>query len=815
MQINRYTRQVMTQNTVAQTYDAGAVSRAGAITGAVGDITGQIAAKMQETSDNMWLNEAIIQRKKSAIDSSYTERNNFTDNPYGFSNYMEKKYGEYDAEILKSAPSESAKKAYQQQAMQDNLALYNQNKAWEFNARVEDFDRKYKRSAQSSQDIARINGMNGDNIDPSLSKNMDSLSAGAKDLYSDEQLLIMNEETKRANYDAYIQGLITKDPKRAIKKLNNEYSAIPQNATFEDAVKSVFDFEGGYVANDAGAGPTLYGINSKANPKEFEEILALEQSGKKAQAKDMAKQVYKSKYWDAIGADKLDPQLAYVAMDSAVNMGVGATKEMLSKSGGDVYAFLDARRSLYESIAKNNPDKAENLNGWMNRVDELEMRLSGGIIHADRQSDLIDAAKVEIKKQGNEYKQKFNVEWNAIETASAAGVRIDDARLDGLKSELDSYDLQDEAREVSEFKKTQKQVYDFAKMPLKEQQDYLKTKKKEMDSGDIKEASQYKAISKAYETKIDMIKKDPWSYYSQAGVLDVPQNLPYGDDNAMNAALARRRAGMKIVKERDGIDVPILTKTETEALYDTFNSGDVQKTVSAINQYKGILTGEERATLAAGLKGKSGLFASVIVQDDPTIAEQILQGSKIEKSAYTKDSLSKDLYSKLESAVLDPVALGAYTDAIYSQYKFLSMQAGTLQDKEVDEDRLDKAISDIIGNVQDVSVGGMQSKVILPKDMTDTDFENIFLSADDASFKASSGSYAFAGGKPVSYNDLIENSKIFSTGNGRYGFLIDGIGYAYDNNGNILEVDIQKLKGALPNGVVRQKMQLSGLGISG
>lgn len=794
MQINRYTRQVMTQNAVAQTYDPNAITRAGQVAGVFGELSTQISNKMNETADALWVNEALINRKKAAIDSGYEQRSNFTDNPYGFAGYMEKTYNDYDLEAVKTAPSEAAKAAYQAQAKQDNLSLYSQNKAWEFDARVKDYDRRYKNSAAASADIAYARGANGDDFDPSLNMDMDALSAGVSDLYSDQQLLDMNEATKENNYDSYIQGLITRDPKKAIKKMNREYKQIPENATFEDAVGSVLDFEGGYVANDAGAGPTIYGINSKANPKEFQNIISLVQQGKTTEAQDLTKAVYKKKYWDAINADRLDPQLAYVAMDTAVNMGADTAKELLSKSGGDIYAFLDARRDRYRSIATNNPAKAENLKGWLNRVDALESRLKGGLIPVERQVELTAAADVEFRKQGNEYKHNFNLKWDAIEKTSAAGVRIDEAVLADLEANAQAFGLDDEVAQVRDFRKVQTAIYDFAKMPLNEQQAYIKTKQKQVEGGQYSETPTYQAVVQAYDTKLKMIKTDPWSYYAQAGVLDNPVQLPYGDENAMNLALSRRRAGIEMVRQRDGIDVPILTRDESEALYNVFNTGDMQRTVVALGQYQQFLTPKERVDIAAGFKDKSGLMSAVMVQEDPQIAEQILLGSKVDNSGYTKGSLVTDMYTKIEGAVLDLTVLGAYTDAVYAQYKYLSLQAGALQDKEVDDDRLNKSIENVIGKIGDISIGGEDSKVILPKDISENQLEDILTDISDEDFKAATGSYAFAGGEPMSYEYLRNNSRVISSGEGRFMFLVNDMGYAYTKDGSPLEIDINKLK---------------------
>ena len=155
---------------------------------------------------------------------------------------------------------------------------------------------------------------------------------------------------------------------------------------------SVIDYvitkhEGGYVADDAGAGPTKYGINGKANgltPTQVENLTL-----------DGAREIYRKKYWSAIDADKLDPSIRAMAFDTAVNQGVDTAKRLLEKSGGDVTAFAQLRREEYNKLIDKNPGKYQKYEkSWMGRVDDLEnaakgktQSLSGMLAEADRIAD--------------------------------------------------------------------------------------------------------------------------------------------------------------------------------------------------------------------------------------------------------------------------------------------------------------------------------------------------------------------------------------------------------------------------------------------
>lgn len=138
-----------------------------------------------------------------------------------------------------------------------------------------------------------------------------------------------------------------------------------QVSSFEDAVGFVFEAEGG-VTNDTG-GLTNMGISQRANPDVDVENLT----------RNQAAQIYKDRYWDAIDADNLPPDLAMVAFDAAVNQGVSQAKQWITASGGDPETYLLLRRAHYETLARRNPDRyGQYLDGWNNRLNNLEARLS-------------------------------------------------------------------------------------------------------------------------------------------------------------------------------------------------------------------------------------------------------------------------------------------------------------------------------------------------------------------------------------------------------------------------------------------------------
>ena len=124
------------------------------------------------------------------------------------------------------------------------------------------------------------------------------------------------------------------------------------------------------VENDAGKGPTKFGINGKSNGLSDDQVKNL--------TLDKARDIYRKKYWNAIDADNLDPSMRAMAFDTAVNQGVDTAKRLLKDSGGDVTKFAQLRREAYTKLVQSNPEKYQQYEkGWMARVDRMESIATG------------------------------------------------------------------------------------------------------------------------------------------------------------------------------------------------------------------------------------------------------------------------------------------------------------------------------------------------------------------------------------------------------------------------------------------------------
>jgi lysozyme family protein len=149
---------------------------------------------------------------------------------------------------------------------------------------------------------------------------------------------------------------------------------------FNEAFQVIIGHEGGYqnLYNDhgnwtggkVGVGVlkgTKYGISAASYPTRDIKNLTL----------DDARKIYKENYWDRINGDALEPALALVAFDFAVNSGVSRAIDLLNKTD-DVFTYNMLRRKLIRNFNLYNAVISGNKNGktygrvWEERIDHLD-----------------------------------------------------------------------------------------------------------------------------------------------------------------------------------------------------------------------------------------------------------------------------------------------------------------------------------------------------------------------------------------------------------------------------------------------------------
>jgi lysozyme family protein len=154
-------------------------------------------------------------------------------------------------------------------------------------------------------------------------------------------------------------------------------------AKFEKAMVFVLRWEGGFVDNPADPGGATNKGVTQGVYNAYRKSRGLKPQGVLSITDAEVNDIYKTRYWDAAGCERMTEPVSTIAMDIAVNMGVGRVKQFIdqiSKSmdsdpSNDVdevaHRLLELRTNFYYAIVKRRPASNVFLKGWLNRVRAL------------------------------------------------------------------------------------------------------------------------------------------------------------------------------------------------------------------------------------------------------------------------------------------------------------------------------------------------------------------------------------------------------------------------------------------------------------
>lgn len=197
----------------------------------------------------------------------------------------------------------------------------------------------------------------------------------ASALGNPDLVLKLQQQQKETEAAQSVQSILSGgvQPSMSGAPAGSSFQPNAQLGSFGDIGNRVIKFEGadGKTTIDNNGAPVQYGINKAANPDVNVGNLT----------KGQALQIYKTRYWDALGLDdvvKSNPGLAYAAFDTAVNSGVGKAKELLGQSGGDANKLLSLRSDYLRGLAQSDPEKYGRFSGaWDNRINTIKSDIGG------------------------------------------------------------------------------------------------------------------------------------------------------------------------------------------------------------------------------------------------------------------------------------------------------------------------------------------------------------------------------------------------------------------------------------------------------
>ena len=290
---------------------------------------------------------------------------------HGFTPGVLKDFDEYATKTVEQAPTPTARKYVDQHLTSLRTQLAGQAIAFEGQAKV---NLRIDNHQKSAEEWGKIIASNPTEDKIQMARN--ALAQTLPDVGPEARQKLQEHADSVIRNSAWA-SLVERDPARAKAVIDQVFGKVPggteavkslttvpgaaQPATsFDQTMAFILKQEGGYSATDGNTGkPVNFGINQKANPD----------IDVKSLTKEKALEIYKERYWDAIGADKLPPAAALMAMDAAVNQGPEFAKKLIKQTGGDPDQMAAMRRAQYESITKADPTLNRYKGTWLNRVD--------------------------------------------------------------------------------------------------------------------------------------------------------------------------------------------------------------------------------------------------------------------------------------------------------------------------------------------------------------------------------------------------------------------------------------------------------------
>ncbi len=308
------------------------------------------------------VNQAAIDFKMKSSDLKQTQRDARQGDPENFHKDFDVELTKLQDDYLKAAPSETARVAMKSTLDAQRASLYEENQVWERTRKIESYGARVEKSADDMGRMAYERGLKNQPVDD-LYNDADATTVAGSTFVAPEKVDSLNRKLRETVAEARLKGMAVNHPELAKKELTEMSRG---HSSFDQAVSFTLNKEGGYADNDGGSGaPVNFGINQKANPDIDVKLLT----------RDKAQEIYKERYWNTIGADKMSPAFASVAFDGAVNQGVGWMNSVKEQAGGDPMKLIELREARYREIAKN-PEKTKYLQGWLDRLSDLKKQVT-------------------------------------------------------------------------------------------------------------------------------------------------------------------------------------------------------------------------------------------------------------------------------------------------------------------------------------------------------------------------------------------------------------------------------------------------------
>lgn len=579
---------------------------------------------------------------------------------------------------------------------------------------------------------------------------------------------------------------------------------------FDSAVQFTLQHEGGLNPSDTNGTPSKFGINAANNPGV--DLSTLTREG--------ARDIYRKKYWDAIGGDALaakNPVLATMAFDTAVIAGPARAKAMLEASGGDPAQFIAERQTFLQGLVKKDPEKyGKYAKAWNQRNQDLSNMIQYGAapetglvqeiargLDPDQLHPFLSAAQTEVNRAQATYRAGLVQTEDDHMAAFANGESVPQPLT--AAQFVNAYGTDEGAQRFENYHRAQVMAGDIASlklMPPEQQTQLLERNKPDpAKPGYALDAKRYDILVNAANTVNEARSKDPMQYAIQNGIGGA-QAIDFNSLDTLGTQLANRAAVAKTMQGTYRVPGVLLTNAEASTLSAGFGAmtteqkksylTTMQRSVTDPAAYRSLLqqiAPDSPVTAKAGALMQKQAFSvprwfksdeNYIPGDVAGImleGEALLNPSKASKKQDgvgkqfpmpSDDKLRPDFAARVGKAYAGlPAIADADYQAVRAYYAGRMARLGDISG-DVNSRVLQEAITAVTGGVSDINGKG---EVLRPWGMGETQFEDAAKAAFDAEIKRM--------GLTGSNADNWGVYGLQSAGDGRY-LVKSGAGYMID-----------------------------------
>lgn len=627
-------------------------------------------------------------------------------------------------------------------------------------------------------------------------------TAGANTLSPAQNAQLYQYGTDKATL-AVMDSMLETDPKTLNHVLN--YGSGGQNAIIDFVM---FELEGGdklHADNDGGQ--TKFGINKNHNPD-------VNVAGLTA---DEARKIYRDRYWDD-SLKKYPMDFAAVAFDARVNHGQKKGDELIRKADGDPFKLLQLRQQEYARlVATGKPKYTVAARGWERRINELTeyvSNLRGGGNEFLNHASMLDpdilmrvrgqlpaslAAKdreqeAQTKKMVADYQSDYKSLYDAMMT------EYEPVGQDEINT-LQEKAIQTGVPEIIDQAKALENTRTFVTTLKGLGTDQLNKVVRQLSAENNKAPSpetriQLDIAETVRKNQIEGIKNEGLAYYGRTDQIRMPEPINYTDPSQSYAELLRRQSSSLIVETATGDKLPVLTPDEITQLQDIKRDAPANEVAGILQQFNA-LEPPVKARLAQSIDDKDPILATAMQIEDFQTKRRLLNGEKIEGKVAEAD-MAAEIAAIFDPMVVDPTFKNNASKAVTAYYNALSQEARDFS-PTVNAARMRQAVEEVYAPIVDISFFGTEN-VFSFKDpdtndwLSEDDMYDMFNGITDSELKSLFGELPRgAYGEEITANDIYEDARILSSGDGLYNITFDEIGGVYDANGNLLEIDGRQL----------------------